>query len=233
MHRCGFLRGSQIGHLLHVRRERRCELRWQSLAGDLSRIGLLVVHGQDESAIAPCSAVTLVKQRLKHLLGRINLARNTERCGIAVDKIRICRSTLERRLIILLRSGLITGHVARKPSISEQRGLAKAKAGCLIEQAKRFGGILRLERYSSKPRLHSSIIGLDRIGAREEACGGPGVIHVDRRLTRPDQRINIARIGRQTGQVAAEIFSARGAERLDLSGLRLRGSRNKQAAKDP
>ncbi len=84
MHRRRFLRRGEIGHLLHIGRQSRGKLRGQSLTGDLSGFGLLVVHRQDERAVSPRGAVTLVQQRLERLFGRIDLTRNPQRRGIAI-----------------------------------------------------------------------------------------------------------------------------------------------------
>ena len=208
MHRRGLLRRGEVGHLLHIRHQRGGKLSWQRLARDLARIGLLVVHGQDEGAISPRRAVAFVEQGLKHLLGAVDLAGNTERGGIAVNEVRIFRSTLERGLVIPLRPGLITGHVARQPPVREQRRFAKAETRCLVEKAERLCRVLRLERDTAKPRLYPSIVGLDRVCPRKEARRRTRVIHVDCGLPCSDQRVNVARIGRQARQIAAEIFSA-------------------------
>ena len=196
MHRRGLLRRGEVGHLLHIRHQRSGKLGWQRLARDLARIGLLVVHGQDEGAISPRRAVAFVEQGLKHLLGAVDLAGNTERGGIAVNEVRIFRSTLERGLVIPLRPGLITGHVARQPPVREQRRFAKAETRRLVEKAERLCRVLRLERDTAKPRLYPSIVGLDRVGARKEARRRARVIHIDCGLACSDQRLHVARIGR-------------------------------------
>ena len=65
----------------------------------------------------------------------------------------------------------------------------------LIEQTQRLGRVLKLQHDPGQPRLDPAIAALDRVGAREEARRAMGVIQRQRRLARPDHRVDVARVG--------------------------------------
>ena len=233
MHRRRLLRRGQIGHFLHIGDDRRRELRGHGLVGHLARFGLLVVHRQNERAIAPCRPVALVEQRLQSPLRRRHLARYAQRRGIAADQFGVIGRPLQRGLIVALRPGLIAGHVPRQPAIRQNRRVGKAQPPRLIEQPHRLRRVLQLQIDARQPHLDPAIAAGDRIGTRKETRRRARIVQRQRRLPRPDQRIHVARIGRQARQIAVEVGGAKGTDQLGLVGLRLGGSGHQQAAKNP
>ena len=233
MHGRCLLRRGQIRHFLHIGPDRRGQLRGHGLVGHLARLGLLVVHRQDERAIAPGRPIALVEQRLQSPLRRRHLPRYAQRCGIAPDQFGVIGRPLQRGLIVALRPGLIAGHVARQPAIRQNRRVGKTQPPRLIKQPHRLCRILQLQIDPRQPDLDPAIAAGDRIGTGEETRRRARIVERQRRLPRADQRIHVARIGRQPRQIAVEVGGTKGTDQLGLVGLRLGGSGHQQAAKNP
>ena len=226
------LRG-QIGHFLHIGRDRRRQLRRHRLLRHFAGIGLAVVHRIDEGAIAPGGAVALVEQRLQHLFRRVHLPGYPQRGGVAAAQFGIVGRSGKRGLIVALGPCLVAGQVARQPALHQDAAVGETQPLRLIEQTQRLGRVLKLQHNAGQPRLDPAIATLDRVGAREEARCAMGVIQRQRRLARPDHRVDVARVGGEPRKIAVEVGSAKRPDQVGLIGLGGSGMRGEQRGEDP
>ncbi len=189
--------------------------------GDPLGAGDVAVHRQDEGARAPGGAVALAQQRIEQRHRLLLLAGDAERQRIAARGL-VLRAPRHRRLVILLRELRRAEQVIGERAV---RGIFAHRQPPRLgigEQPQRLAGALELEEHRRAPGEEARILGIDRLGAREEGERRRGIPQPPAQLARGEQRAQVARIGGEHAHLAGEHVGI-GIGRGDDLGLGKRG----------
>ena len=179
-------------------------------------VGAGGVAGQreHEGLGAPGGAVVTAKLGVDEAKRRVALAGNGERKRHATAQLGLV-AMAHRQHIFLLRARRIAGHVESEATVGGEFGRGRTERGGLLEQPQRRLGLAELDEGRGHAGLHPRVARRNFVGARVEAQRRLGIAHPERLAAGAEQRVEIARIVGEGGEIGTQRGCGVRPERLD------------------